>query len=58
MASTTATAKYPKRLQVPVSQAVWDRIEREAGDTELSLAEVGRTYLEAGMQAADEAASE
>lgn len=56
MASSTIKRKYTQRLQIPVNEDTWDRIVREAGAAELSIAEVGRTYLEAGMEAADDAA--
>lgn len=57
MASSTIKRKYTQRLQLPVNDATWQRIVAEAERAELSIAEVGRTYLEAGMEAADEAAT-
>lgn len=51
-----AKKKYPKRLQIPTTREIWDRIERESEVSGLSIAEVARTYLQAGMEAADEAA--
>lgn len=53
----TAKRKYPRTLQLPVSEATWARIEGDAERAGLSRAEVGRSYLDAGIEIADEDAA-
>lgn len=49
MASTTAKGKYPEQLIAMVSAETKDRIRREAAETDRSISEVARDYLEAGI---------
>ena len=60
MASPTGqagTARFPKVLQVPVTAEVDERIRADATTHRLSIAEVARTYIDAGIDAADELVS-
>lgn len=53
MPSQTAKKKYPAQLVIVTTDAVADRIRREAAEQGVSIAEVARGYLEAGMAVAD-----
>jgi hypothetical protein len=47
--------KYPHQLILMVSDETWARVQRDADEHVMSKSEVGRTYLEAGIVATDEA---
>lgn len=49
MPSQTAKKKYPAQLVIVTTDAVADRIRREAAEQGVSIAEVARYYLETGM---------
>lgn len=57
MASQTGQiglGQYPEQIVIMTSTPMRNRIEREAKAHRLSKSEVARTYIEAGMKAADE----
>lgn len=57
MASATAApGKYPEQLVIMVTTETKARIEADAKAHWLSKSEVARTYLEAGIERADELA--
>lgn len=59
MASPTAApGQYPEQLVIMVTSETKARINADAARHHLSKSEVARTYLEAGIQVADEAAAE
>lgn len=54
MPSPTLRPKYDRQAIVLLDDATADRIEEEAERYGISKSEVMRTYVAAGMQAADE----
>lgn len=57
MASPTAApGQYPEQLVIMVTSETKARITADAKRHKLSKSEVARTYLDAGIQVADEAA--
>jgi hypothetical protein len=54
MASSTAQATYTRQIIFMADEEMGDRILDEARRYGLSKSEVVRTYVEAGMRAADE----
>lgn len=58
MASPTGqTGKgiYPRQIVIMVTEKMADRLEEDAKRHRLSKSEVARTYIEAGIELADEA---
>jgi len=55
MASETARKKYPAQIVVMTTEANKNRFREEADAAGVSIAEVIRGYLEAGIKAHDEA---
>jgi predicted DNA-binding protein len=58
MASPTGqTGKgiYPRQIVIMVTEEIADRLEAEAKRHRLSKSEVTRTYIEAGVELADQA---
>lgn len=51
MASTTARGKYPEQLIAMVSTETKDFIREKATETNRSISEVARNYLETGIEA-------
>lgn len=54
MPSATARKKYPAQIVIVTTDEVNDRIREKAAADGVSIAEVARGYLEAGIAAEDE----
>ena len=59
MASPTAKpGRYPRQIVIMVTDEVGRHLDETARTNELSMSEVARTYIDAGIEAANEAARE
>lgn len=51
-------AKFPRQIVIMVTHEMGDRLDIDSSTHDLSMSEVARTYLEAGIDAADTLAAD
>ena len=51
-------AKFPRQIVIMITHEMGDRLDIDSSTHDLSMSEVARTYLEAGIDAADALAAD